>query len=345
MVQPVVSIIIPVYNAQATLQACVDSFLSIDTLPLEIILVNDGSTDDSPIICDQYASHHENVFVYHQENAGVSAARNKGISESRGEFLYFMDSDDLPNASVLCQGIKIIQDNQYDMVAAGYEFTDMDLNVLRRQINTAQTGAFPPETACISFLRDTIKIGIGSFLVRKSSVEYIRFPLDIKYGEDTNYICKCIVESKSIYVMDEVMRYYRQNPRSAIHKLDLSRFDNYYARSNFQSFVEKNHPEMSRLISFIAHYHIPEVLYDDIRLMCLKGSSYRALKAYLKRSRLDEKIAQIIQNQETEQVFLRGLVDWNANPRRFFVHERRKHYQYLIRSSLGRIKRRILGCR
>lgn len=344
MNQPVVSVIIPVYNAQATIQACVDSFLSIDMLPLEIILVDDGSTDASPRICDDYSIIHENVRVLHQKNAGVSAARNSGIAISRGDLLYFIDSDDLPNIDVFCKGIRIMQSNLYDMVAASYVYTDMNLNIQRKQINVAETNELTPEKICISYLKDTVKIRIGSFLAKKSLVEYIRFPLGIKYGEDVNYICKCIIESKSIYILEDVMVYYRQNFLSAIHKLDLSRFDNYYARSNFQSFVKFNHPQMTNLHDFIEHYHIPEVLYDDIRLMCMEGASYGTLCRFLEEHRLDIRIKEIIQNTQTELIFLYGLIAWNTDPMGFFLKERRKRYLYIVRSFLGRMKRRVLRC-
>lgn len=344
MDNPIVSIIIPVYNAQTTMQACVDSFLSIDKFPFEIILVDDGSTDNSPRICDDYSIKYDNIRVLHQKNAGVSAARNAGISSSIGELLYFIDSDDLPNINAFCQGIKIMQINSYDMLIASYLFTDMDLDVQRKQINAAKIGVMAPEKACISYLKDTIKVCIGSFLVRKSAVGHIRFPLGVKYGEDTNYICKCIVDSKSIYVMEDVMVYYRQSPRSAIHKVDLSRFDNYYAKSDFCDSVKRNHPEMRDLRSFIDYYHIPEVLFEDIRLMCMEGVSYRELKRFLERHNLDRKIAEIIQNPRTEQPFLNGLIAWNTAPLKFFLDERRKRYWYIVRSTLGRMKRRLLRC-
>lgn len=344
MGHPVVSIIIPVYNAQTTIQACVDSFLSIDNIPYEIILVDDGSTDDSSSICDDYSFRYDNIRVLHQKNAGVSAARNAGISSSIGELLYFIDSDDLPNINAFCQGIKIMQINSYDMLIASYFFTDMDLNVQRKQINAAKISVVAPEKACISYLKDTIKVCIGSFLVRKSAVGHIRFPLGVKYGEDTNYICKCIVDSKSVYVMEDVMIFYRQSSRSAIHKVDLSRFDNYIARSNFSDFVEKNHPEMRELKSFIEYYHIPEVLYEDIRLMCMEGASYRKLRKFLERRKLDRKITEIIHNPRTEQSLLGGLIAWDTAPLKFFLNERRKRCWYIVRSILGRMKRRFLRC-
>lgn len=89
-----VSIIIPVYNATQHLNQCLDSILNQDFNDFELLLINDGSTDTSGEICDDYAGKDKRIKVFHQNNAGVSAARNKGIENANGEWITFMDSDD-----------------------------------------------------------------------------------------------------------------------------------------------------------------------------------------------------------------------------------------------------------
>ena len=88
------SVIIPVYNVEKYINRCVKSILSHRYNDLEIILIDNGSTDSSGSICDTYASEYSNISVYHIENHGVGAARNFGLSKARGEFIYFVDSDD-----------------------------------------------------------------------------------------------------------------------------------------------------------------------------------------------------------------------------------------------------------
>ncbi len=92
---PKVSVIVPVYNAEKTLHRCVDSILAQTFTDFELILVNDGSSDDSGNICDEYAIDDSRVIVIHKENGGVSSARNKGIDAVKGEWISFVDSDDL----------------------------------------------------------------------------------------------------------------------------------------------------------------------------------------------------------------------------------------------------------
>lgn len=91
---PALSIIIPVYNSEKHLIQCVDSVLAQSYADFEIILVDDGSTDLSGKLCDEYASRYTNVYAFHKENEGVSVARNKGLEQARGEYVIFVDSDD-----------------------------------------------------------------------------------------------------------------------------------------------------------------------------------------------------------------------------------------------------------
>lgn len=91
---PIISIIVPIYNAEQYLNRCLDSVLAQDYKELEVILVDDGSTDDSPAICDEYAKEYDSIRVLHIPNGGASLARKKGIEVAKGEYLTFADSDD-----------------------------------------------------------------------------------------------------------------------------------------------------------------------------------------------------------------------------------------------------------
>ena len=97
----VISVIVPVYNVAAYLPECLDSILSQDYDKLEVILIDDGSTDDSGTICDDYARRDSRIRVIHQKNGGAAAAKNAGLRAATGEYLSFADSDDFlePGAS------------------------------------------------------------------------------------------------------------------------------------------------------------------------------------------------------------------------------------------------------
>ena len=89
-----ISVVIPVYKVEDYLHRCVDSVLNQTMEDLEIILVDDGSPDNCPKICDDYAAEHENIFAFHKVNGGLSSARNVGIKNAHGKYLFFLDSDD-----------------------------------------------------------------------------------------------------------------------------------------------------------------------------------------------------------------------------------------------------------
>lgn len=91
---PLISIIVPIYNVEAYLEKCIESILAQDYTPLEIILVNDGATDGSGEICDKYAKQYENITALHKKNGGLSSARNAGMEIMQGEYISFIDSDD-----------------------------------------------------------------------------------------------------------------------------------------------------------------------------------------------------------------------------------------------------------
>lgn len=92
--EKMISVVVPVYNVSAYLKQCIDSLVAQTYKNIEIILINDGSTDNSGEICDEYASNFSNISVFHKENGGLSDARNKGIEIARGDFISFIDSDD-----------------------------------------------------------------------------------------------------------------------------------------------------------------------------------------------------------------------------------------------------------
>lgn len=111
MIRPLISVIIPVYNVENYVKECVKSILKAETNCIEILLIDDGSTDSSGIICDCFADRYENVSVFHQKNQGLSSARNKGIMEAKGNFLLFVDSDDYIEAEILLKILERIQDS------------------------------------------------------------------------------------------------------------------------------------------------------------------------------------------------------------------------------------------
>lgn len=115
-----ISVIIPVYNVAAYLSICIESVLSQDYSALEIILIDDGSTDESGKICDEYARNDKRIHVIHQNNSGAAAAKNMGLKAATGKYLSFVDSDDFLEPDAYSHMVQVIQENKADVVQCSY---------------------------------------------------------------------------------------------------------------------------------------------------------------------------------------------------------------------------------
>ncbi len=132
-----ISVIIPVYNVEEYLKECIDSVLSQTYENYEIILVDDGSTDNSGKICDEYAERNNKITAIHKENGGLSDARNTGLSLSQGEYIYFLDSDDYIIPESFAELVSVIKKNNSDFVffdAKSFEDENKSFNIEQRYI-------------------------------------------------------------------------------------------------------------------------------------------------------------------------------------------------------------------
>lgn len=116
-----ISVIVPVYNVSAYLPQCLDSILTQDYEKLEVILIDDGSTDDSGAICDRYACSDSRVRVIHQKNGGAAAAKNAGLRAATGEYLSFVDSDDFLEPGAYSYMLSLLQENNADLVRCAFQ--------------------------------------------------------------------------------------------------------------------------------------------------------------------------------------------------------------------------------
>lgn len=122
--KPTISIIIPIYNAEQYLHRCVDSIIAQTYKDFEIILVNDGSTDQSGEICDEYASKDKRVRVFHKKNGGVSSARNIGLDAAKGEWITFSDSDDWLEPDAFAYYNSKVEELDFDYMLCGHYHND-----------------------------------------------------------------------------------------------------------------------------------------------------------------------------------------------------------------------------
>lgn len=216
-----ISVIIPVYNVSDYLERCVDSAINQTYKNLEIILVDDGSTDNSPIICDNYAKKNENIKVYHKKNGGLSDARNYGLEKSKGEYIYFLDSDDWIEEDTIKNLYNALCDVKADVSIGKIYFCgkEEDLNKFTDINNYLMMNSV--ETITEMAKGDNFAFFAPNKLYKKILFKDIIFPIGKKY-EDIYTIYKVVDRAKKIVYTPNAKYAYFQREDSITH-LSFSR--------------------------------------------------------------------------------------------------------------------------
>ncbi len=211
------SIIIPVYNTEKYLHECIQSCVDqdIDSNDYEIICVNDGSKDKSLSILKEYELNYKNITVIEQQNSGVSIARNKGISVAKGDYIWFVDSDDFIETNCLGK-LKEIASNNYDLITFGaYSFAETISKEKRELLKTKDLKNDPDFYYGANF----------SQLYKLSLVNSynVRYRKDIAYGEDTLFSHELNTVVKNRKNLTDIFYFYRKNPESAMNSLQQTK--------------------------------------------------------------------------------------------------------------------------
>ncbi len=221
------SVVVPVYNAEKYLKECLDSILKQTFTNLEIILINDGSSDRSGEICDEYALRDERIRVIHQENHGVTFSRQLGTSYATGDFVTYVDSDDWIDKETYSVMMAHIEDTNADIGIFAMLIEDV---VPKAIINNTEPGFFSKEklNECI-YNRMLFDYELnGSALIPSLCNKIIKRSIlcevipsvsqNIDYGEDAIAAYLAILNAASVYVSNDTFYHYRTNLSSASYK-------------------------------------------------------------------------------------------------------------------------------
>ena len=204
---PKISVIVPVYKAEAYLHRCVDSLLAQTFTDFEILLVDDGSPDRAGEICDEYARKDSRVRVFHKENGGVSSARNMGLDNARGEWICFVDSDDWVDSTLLAHLLAFIL--KYDTDAILYNFKrEISPNEFVVDYTLGKDVLVDVNSAIMC---NIFKGQVFNYLFQKGQIELysLRFDEKIHYAEDVLFIMQYLSNIQCIYYTDQA--YYNYN--------------------------------------------------------------------------------------------------------------------------------------
>lgn len=222
-----VSIVVPVYNAEKYIAECIEAIIEQSYKNIEIILINDGSSDKSGEICNRYANLDNRIQVIHNKNYGVSYSRNCGIEMATGEYILFIDSDDIVEKEYVKTLIKEIIRNKCDISICGYEKVDIvnnkQENYLIREYNDIFCGILKDD---YYILEPFLLTPWGKLYRIKIIKKYnIRFPEDCKIAEDQifNYTYLEFVK-KYVYINKPMYKYFYRNMYSLTNNRNIENF-------------------------------------------------------------------------------------------------------------------------
>ena len=205
------TVVIPVYNVERYLKRCIESILIQGWENYDILLVDDGSMDSSPHICDEYAENYDFVSVIHKENGGISDARNVGIAYARGEYVYCPDSDDWIEPNTFRELGNIIETQRFDIISFNREFVKGEDALISPEPKKIQE--LSGKGAYIEMLKHSYITGFANDKIYRKSLftnNGIEFPFG-QYYEDLAINYKLFLTSKAVYATNQKYYYYLIN--------------------------------------------------------------------------------------------------------------------------------------
>ncbi len=265
---PLITIIVPIYKVEAYLAACLDSILNQTFSDFELLLIEDGSPDNCGVICDEYSLKDKRIRAFHQDNQGISAVRNFGLSKSIGEFILFVDSDDTIHPELLEDIVDTLKKYKADIVIFQYQAIDLNGEILYSpQIN------LPVEMVFTMAENPELLLTPASLcnkLIKKSLFHDIYFPEGSWY-EDLWMTPKIYLRAnKIIYMGSKPLYNYLIRPGSIMHSGNL----------------EKLYTDRTKVLTNLLNYFKSQNLFDEYKseleaLTVLHGFFYASMEILL----------------------------------------------------------------
>lgn len=218
-----VSVIVPAYNIAPYLERCVNSILNQTYSELEVLLVDDGSTDETPMLCDKLASMDSRVKVFHKENGGVSSARNLALDNCRGDYISIIDGDDWIEPTLYEDAVRKMEETNKDVYMFEY-YIDVKGESNKHSVDQSYYGVIDRETAMLHSIAPHNRFASSKVFSKKILLNshlpcQIRFETDIILGEDTLFIEKAFLNSNGAFYTDTPYYHYDQRDGSATHSV------------------------------------------------------------------------------------------------------------------------------
>lgn len=281
-----VSVIVPVYNVEYCLSRCIDSILSQTFTDFELLLIDDGSKDNSGNICDEYKLKDDRIRVFHKENGGVSSARNWGIANSYGEHIAFIDSDDWVGVNYLEELMKF---KAYDIVIGGNTFEGDCIGVDRFEYNRIYFGNEIGKVLDTTLTDNKLRVPWAK-LYKKAIIEdnNLFFDIHMKIAEDTVFVQQYLFHCKSLCFINSVAYFYYVNKRFIKYKLTEEEllYSLKVTTSVFNTLSKKFSLKDDAYMNFIEYYFI-DLYMNYVRSNRLSFEGYKKMKNCLTKIKAD----------------------------------------------------------
>ena len=329
-----ISIIVPIYNSEKYVRRCINSILNQSKKNIEIILVDDGSKDNSYDICKEFKEGNDNIILIQKENGGVASARNEGLKVARGKYIAFVDSDDY------------IEENMFSIM---YDAIENDADLVFNSITTISSDNIALSTDIINLnsqygkevLLYFFQTGIfvtcvcGLFKFSIINENKLRFSNHIKYGEDQEFLYKYILHCNKVISIPKAIYYYFRHEESAMSQCSYSQFQSVDAMKSFldysKSIVSKAYYE--KLYLAIYNNRLIHSIYHTVILLLINKEKVSEIKRFLN----DNKYSNILDE---------AIVDKDKNYYRFWriwnISRNLCLYIYALRIRLGIIGRKLI---
>lgn len=336
-----VSIIMPIYNGAQHVRSSIQSVLNQTCAQFELLLINDGSIDESGEICDTYAAQDKRIRVWHTANQGVSLARNVGLQHAKGTWLLFLDSDDILQPDV----VRLIVENEtldpsLQMLMGSYRHV-YPLHTIHMSNTDLCADGF---STAFEFGTEGVKACIGSFAVKRELVEHyhLTFFAGSKYGEDVEFMNYCMFHAVKVKVLTHYFVHYMVHEHSAIAKASFARFHSFEARQRTLAYLKRRFPEEHQLIALFEHRLLPRSLMKTVMLLCRSKVSVYKIMRYLDEHGYIEVLRQASTNDLTPMPLRGEMRSFLNGPLLIWTKCLLEGYYYNLRRALGMVKRAVM---
>ncbi|MDE7414474.1 MAG: glycosyltransferase [Muribaculaceae bacterium] len=245
--QPLISVIVPIYNIKPFIRECVESICSQTYENLEIILVDDGSTDGSEKICDEYEQRDSRIKVIHKTNGGLSDARNVALNIFKGEYMTFVDGDDVISPHYIEVLLSILKSRQAQISICGHkDFISLEDIKPNKDLTIKEySGA---EAIKEILINGCFTTSAWAKLYRRDLFDNLRFPVGRLY-EDLPTTWQAFCKSEKVVFSPSQVYYYRQNPTSIMNsRFTHKKLDIIYAHESLLMGIRSKHPELVKFV-------------------------------------------------------------------------------------------------